>query len=438
MGAIVDVSRCRSLNAMGPAVVVVATTLVAATACSSAGNADRALTTMRDSAGITIAEGPAVDASVLPQWRLADAPSVTIGVLEGPPEQQLYRVAGAVRMRDGRIAVANAGSSEIRFFSPDGTFLRATGGQGDGPGEFRFMSQIVHTATDSLLVWDVMGSRLTVLSSDGAFVRTTPLDPPDADSRATFGSAFADGSLLALVSSSAGREPPDNHGVLREERTLMRASSTGQPLDSLVTIQRAPTFVTKGSAEGSAMMVYLTRIPFATSGSWAVRGNTVLEGDGTTYEVRTRTHDGQLVEILRRAHRPAPVTDEIEAAYRTERVERSEDPAARRKAEATFAAMPLPETIAAFDDLEVDAQGNLWVRRVPLPGSDTFEFDVFDASGTPIATAVLPGDVIVFEIGDGYLLGRVRDELDVEQVVVFPIEKTLPGSEDGAGSLEAE
>ena len=67
---------------------------------------------------------------------LAAEPDLVIGVLEGAAEYQLYRVGRPVRLSDGRIAVPNSGSHEVRLFDASGRFLRSVGRLGSGPGEF--------------------------------------------------------------------------------------------------------------------------------------------------------------------------------------------------------------------------------------------------------------------------------------------------------------
>ena len=53
------------------------------------------------------------------------SPEPVIDIGRGNTEEdQLYRVGGAVRLTDGRIAIANTGTGEIRFYSSDGALLR--------------------------------------------------------------------------------------------------------------------------------------------------------------------------------------------------------------------------------------------------------------------------------------------------------------------------
>src|SRR5512134_3156377 len=64
----------------------------------------------------------------------------------------LYRVSGAVVV-DSFIHVANAGSNQLLVYSVDGTFLRAAGNEGAGPGEFRSLRWI-QAAGHRLFVYD--------------------------------------------------------------------------------------------------------------------------------------------------------------------------------------------------------------------------------------------------------------------------------------------
>src|SRR5688500_13596154 len=59
------------------------------------------------------------------RWTLEPAPLVRIGADDGG--QSLHRVAAATRLADGRIAVANGGSHQIRIFGSDGALVRDVG-----------------------------------------------------------------------------------------------------------------------------------------------------------------------------------------------------------------------------------------------------------------------------------------------------------------------
>lgn len=109
-------------------------------ACATPDAGDRG-TAVRDSASIRIVENRAVHADTC---AVAPTPDLELGTVDGPSETQLYRVFDAATLSDGRIAVVDQGSSQIRSFSAEGTFERAFGSEGGGPGEhraFRLASQ---------------------------------------------------------------------------------------------------------------------------------------------------------------------------------------------------------------------------------------------------------------------------------------------------------
>jgi hypothetical protein len=56
----------------------------------------------------------------------------------------LFRVRGAVLLRDGSIAVANNGTHEARVYGLDGKLLRRIGREGDGPGELSSLEAGTH------------------------------------------------------------------------------------------------------------------------------------------------------------------------------------------------------------------------------------------------------------------------------------------------------
>ena len=82
---------------------------------------------VRDSAGVTIVENARPTTGSRLGWRVGEAPAVSIGTLEGDEVYQLYAVEDAARLSDGRIAIANGGTGEIRFFSAAGRSSRPSG-----------------------------------------------------------------------------------------------------------------------------------------------------------------------------------------------------------------------------------------------------------------------------------------------------------------------
>lgn len=78
---------------------------------------------VRDSAGVRIVVRETAAWKPSQEWRITPAPRVRIGQVEGPEASTLHRVAGAIRQSDGRIAVGNGGSQDVRIYDGTGQWL---------------------------------------------------------------------------------------------------------------------------------------------------------------------------------------------------------------------------------------------------------------------------------------------------------------------------
>ncbi len=87
-------------------------------ACTPDGASDLEIV-RRDSAGIVIVENILSAPIETGGWAISEGPVLSIGTVEGEDPYQLYGVAGAHRLEDGRIAVVNAGSREVRIFESE-------------------------------------------------------------------------------------------------------------------------------------------------------------------------------------------------------------------------------------------------------------------------------------------------------------------------------
>jgi hypothetical protein len=85
--------------------------------------------------------------------------------------------------------------------------------------------------------------------------------------------------------------------------------------------------------------------------------------------------------------------------------------------------VPARETVPAFDHLITDEAGNLWVRDYLVSPDDAPRWSVFDPQGRWLGTAETPAGMDVYQIGSDWILGRVKDDLDVEYVRLYPLEK---------------
>lgn len=76
----------------------------------------------RDSARIRIVENSRPLLAPGRMWRVQPEPFLQIGRADGDSLYQFLRVMGVARLSDGRIAVANQGTSTVRFFDQRGNW----------------------------------------------------------------------------------------------------------------------------------------------------------------------------------------------------------------------------------------------------------------------------------------------------------------------------
>lgn len=79
-------------------------------------------------------------------------------------------------MADGRYVLTDWHDQDrVKFFAPDGSFIRALGRRGKGPGEFEIATRVIPIAGDSLEVFDLSLGRVSLFGPDLRVQRTTPL-----------------------------------------------------------------------------------------------------------------------------------------------------------------------------------------------------------------------------------------------------------------------
>ncbi len=368
--------------------------------------------TVRDSAGVTIVENARPETSQDMEWVVAREPSLSLGALEGDDRYQFFRVVDALRLGDGRIVVANRGTSEIRLYDRTGQYLDAWGSTGEGPGEFTNLSLVLRWPGDSILAWDSRQRRVTVFDASGEVGRTFSFGSDEVMNRPEFVDVLADGSLL--VAGSSVMTPAEiSSGLHRVPRVYGRADRSGQILGSLGTHPGNEAHIMV-----SPEVVNVVTHPFARRTVAIAWGGTALISPSDRYELASFDMTGDLVRSVRLAHQLETVTDADLQAYVESRVVAAEE---ERHAQIRqlYEDVPLVETFPAFGEIHVDALDHLWVRDYRPPPKDPGSWTVFDPDGRVLGRIDTPPGLDVMEIGEDYILGRSTDELDVEYVQVW-------------------
>ncbi len=393
-------------------------TTVSLTAAGSARSMDSGLqSVVRDSAGVTIVENERPAAGTRLGWRIGPEPTLSIGAVEGDPAYELFRVADATRLPDGRIVVANAGSAELRMFDETGAHLGTWGGEGEGPGEFGRggPSGVGRWPGDSILASDTYARRFSVFDANGEHGRTTAL--PDPFFRLI---GVLPGGKLFVGTVSSFR-PPDGEfpdGVARIELAYGLAEADGRSPSTLGT---HPGAEWAANAEEMSVRPH----PFSRSPIYAVWGELVVIGANDRYEIRAYATDGGLRRLVRRDHDARRPTRADLDAYFARRYENlsGEERSARM---AEVADMTLTEAFPAFNTIRVDELAHLWVEEYRQPGETGRTWTVFDPAGRVLGFMETPPGLRVFEIGPDYILGAAYDEFRIEYVQLWPLDRSGP------------
>jgi hypothetical protein len=378
------------------------------------GAVERSEAVAQDSAGIRIIENPALAADAPPLWTVATEPRVDIGMLEGAEPYQLSQVRAVVRLSDGRLVVANGGSRELRFFDSTGTHLVTAGRKGGGPGEFEQLGAVFRLPGDTVAAYDGRLQRISLFDRNGTFLRSLHLEFP-----AGFPSPvgrLSDGAWLC-TNQLTFRPAQSGTVVKRDTAPLLVFDSSGAVRDSLSRFPGPEFFV---RSEGNAAMVGSR--PFGTHTAVVVAGDRFYAGDNAHYEITRYTEGGTPEEIVRRAWTPIPVTGDDVASHKAERLARA-SAGFRPNLERFFQDLPFPSTFPAFDALQVDPLGNLWVLDASRPGNARRRWTVFSPDGMMLGAVETPPGLTVREIGRDYVLGTWSDEFDVEHVRVYALRR---------------
>lgn len=378
--------------------------------------------TVAGACGGSMADAPASNMAV---WSVDPEPAITIGGSDGREEYLLYRVVGASRLSDGRIVVANSGTSELRFYTPEGAYEGAAGGEGDGPGEMRFMVQLVPLPGDSLLVFSFRPG-FTWFSPTGDYVRSVGFDMRSSQVECRIGEsmrlALPDASLVTVFEDnfSPSNCPPEPASPWRQTGLITRETPDRAQFDSLAIMPATERNSPNYRVFGKSLVLGLAtdRIYAADTGadvilSLGLEGDTLAELP-TPFEARPVPASARTVEV-REFTRPDG-TVQVGNAYL------------------------YPETYPRIARLLVSRSGGLWVMAYPtieepissyqlaLPfvaraDPDGARWRVLSPEGELVAEVRTPPGFFPLEIGEDYILGVSKDALDVETVSLHALQR---------------
>lgn len=213
------------------AVVLVATTIALGTQASqgtatpsklNGGVGASRVNRINDTVGMELQEagdrtrivGQDREETVIQEWTLG-RPRLEVG-LAGDP-LQLHQVVSAALVRDGGVAIADAGNYRIAVVSKEGDLVRVLGRRGDGPGEFRDLTKMFLASGDTLVTYDWRRGRVGIWAVETGEMLDFRL--PTVDGYKVVVDGAVNGSTLLVRSTEFRGSGAD--GLYRAESTVL-------------------------------------------------------------------------------------------------------------------------------------------------------------------------------------------------------------------------
>jgi hypothetical protein len=403
--------------------------LLALAACGRSD--DRSGVVVRDSAGIRIVESSAPLLSSTSGWAIAPTPALEIGANEQDSTQNLNDVAGALRLSDGRIVVANGAAPVVRWYDSTGAFLHGTGRYGQGPGEFdsgegsAWVYALWPLAGDSVATWEHPRRRMYVYDPAGRYVRAVVIDlPPNMDEMSWPQAAgLMGGGVLAYVSDRPPSDQPLGE-LRRDSLSFVHFHPDGKFAREIARRPGWVRFMVERRTGGRTIRGRVAQ-PFAPVFAAWTQGALFYYGSADRHEIAVFDTTGALRTLIRRSLPRQPVTkDAIDRFVENRLASLGNTPDRRRQAEEDLKAIPFPDSFPAYRNFRVDREGVLWVQAyVPTGSATSVTWSTFDREGRWITDIQLPAAWQITDIGRDYIVAVETNELDVEQVRTYRLRR---------------
>lgn len=413
-------------------------TALVMTACGSgAGDSRPGKATTRDSAGVSVVDNAGPAWSGAARWTVVDSPLVDIGGKTGDSAFELDQVRGPVRLADGRIAIANGATNDVRLYDPTGKHLRTSGRSGSGPGEYSMIAGIWNGIGDSLFVDDILVRRITVLDHDGNLGRSFSLGGSPGTLIPTNGQVnlavplglLADGSIVGFSQSLGINQ--QRAGVFRDSITVIHYGSDGAVRD---TVGRFP------GTEMEQLTLHVAQqeisspspVPLGKQTVVLLDRNRLVVAQNNAWELELRSAaDGRLRKLARAPIKAARLTPSDVAANRKEQLRSLEGTpmfrgipeAIKTQLRGRIEQVNYPATLPFFSSLLADPSGNIWAEEAAAPTRKAKRFVVVDSTGRWLGTVEFPRDFRPTVITEGAVYGVWKDENDVEHVRGYRLNK---------------
>lgn len=337
---------------------------------------------------------------------LGDVPLRTLVEINRITEPPLGSITQVRVDSRGHVYVVDGQTQEILEFTPSGAFVRRFGGEGQGPGEFRFIRQMRVLPGDTLLILDGLQTRLTWWPAEAA----SP-------------------SHVNTLESILGAEEaiPTDHGFIIAEHERSEEDGTFSLVyhlvnhdlavesDTVLTLQGDQLIEVEGSGWG-----YKHPSPLLYDNQQDATNRHLFRAWTGEPQLEVYDHTPTLLRTIPLPHRPEPVTtDDIRRVQ--EESTPPEDVVSQLDEVTRLVRNAIRETAhdywPSIRDVVADEGGNAWVGLRGKEGDPIVWLQV-TPEGEFMQRIELPWDVQLEAVHDKRVYARTMDEEAGGPVVV--------------------
>lgn len=356
-----------------------------------------------DSAGIEVVTYQGSDRPL--DWRFEAV--LSLGGKE-TDEEAFYQLAESSVGGDtrGNIYVLDRTARRVVVFDSGGTFLRAMGREGGGPGELRFPIALAVSPSGVASVLDLGKWALVRFGPDGAVLEQVRAELQygggrmyDRDGVLLFGLQEFDGSQGRFTDRLLQVTEADTLEVVRLER----------PAGTSITLESC------GMRLAGMAPVFAARL------RWTALDELVAVSTSPAYEVAF--YVGEVpVRLMRHKVEPVPATTKA-AVLRIGEGMRVQTPGGVRVCDPqeVVEQRGVADVIPAIGEMAAGPGGTLWIRRDAGPERPA-PIDLFDRDAGYLGTLPEGSPFPVLVLGDR-LAAIETDELDVDRLVVYRVDR---------------
>jgi len=304
----------------------------------------------------------------------------------------------------GRVYLADDGEKKVHIYEPDGTHIQSIGGEGEGPGEFRFIAGPM-VYNNHLYVMDFMQRRISAFQLDD-YSFDYALNIGDNDSGMSgfpeYFTPLDNGNYFMVVSSMTGE---DNEYTRKPEVYLMGES--GEVVGEEMLSFENERMITIDSNNGLMLLMppYIRRT-FVRSNS----SEEIVSVNSDRMFIQFYDMDGSYKRGLYYSY--------SNLALDRNRVLDTYDGEEMRSA---LRRDNMPETMPAFNNMYLDDKNRIWFEMLTEEEEQT-DYWLLDYEGERLATFTWPRGRNVQTIRDNHIYTQEEDEMGLNEIVKYRFE----------------